>query len=177
MKKYNKMKKTNILKIAVLTLVGFMIMSCGSKNTYQNVDELIAEVSPNVTEITVADLHQLFDDGEIVVLIDVREPNEFNPGYIPGAVNIPRGLIEFNVLKDEFWENQFLYPPLKTDLIVVYCKKGYRGLLTADVLQKFGFENVRWLKGGFKAWELAYPQEQLKNLEQVHDTGEEVGGC
>jgi len=171
------MKTKNIFKIVAFALVGLMVAACGSNETYQNVDELIAQVSPNVTEITVADLHQLFDDGEMVVLIDVRELNEFNPGYIPGAVNIPRGLIEFNVLKDEFWENKFLYPPLKTDLIVVYCKKGYRGLLTAEVLQKFGFENVKWLKGGFKAWELAYPDEQLKNLEQVHDTGGEVGGC
>ena len=171
------MKTKNIFKIVAFVLVGFMVTACGSNETYQNVDELIAQVSPNVTKITVEELHLLFDEGEIIVLIDVREPNEFNPGYIPGAVNIPRGLLEFNVLKDEFWENQFLYPPLKTDLVVVYCKKGHRGLLAADVLQKFGFENVRWLKEGFKAWELAYPDEQLKNLEQVHDTGGEVGGC
>ena len=171
------MKTKNIFKVAAFALIGLMITACGSNETYKNVDELIAKVSSNVTEITVQDLHQLLDDGEIVVLIDVREPNEFNHGYIPGAVNIPRGLIEFNVLKDSFWENQFLYPPLKTDLVVVYCKKGHRGLLSADVLQKFGFENVRWLKGGFKTWELAYPNEQLKNLEQVHDSGEEVGGC
>ncbi len=171
------MKTKNILKITVFVLIGLMITACSTKESYQNVDELLAQVAPNVTEMSVQELHQLFDDGEIIVLIDVREPNEFNPGYIPGAVNIPRGLIEFNVLKDEFWENQFLYPPLKTDLVVVYCKKGHRGLLAADVLQKFGFENVKWLKGGFKAWELAYPDEQLKNLEQVHDTGGEVGGC
>ncbi|MCD6092338.1 MAG: rhodanese-like domain-containing protein [Bacteroidales bacterium] len=171
------MKTINIFKIAAFALIGLLVMACGSNNTYKNVDELLAQVSPNVTEITVTELHQLFDDGEIIVLIDVREANEFNPGYIPGAVNIPRGLIEFNVLKDDFWENQFLYPPLKTDLVVVYCKKGHRGLLTADVLQKFGFENVKYLKGGFKAWELAYPNEQLKNLEQVHDGGAEVGGC
>ena len=171
------MKTKNILKITVFVLIGLMITACSTKESYQNVDELLAQVAPNVTEISVQELHQLFDDGEIIVLIDVREPNEFNPGYIPGAVNIPRGLIEFNVLKDEFWENQFLYPPLKTDLVVVYCKKGHRGLLAADVLQKFGFKNVKWLKGGFKAWELAYPDEQLKNLEQVHDTGGVVGGC
>jgi rhodanese-related sulfurtransferase len=170
--------KTNIrFKILALGLFALMLTACNSDKTYQNVDELIAEVSPHVNSIKVTELHQLFDDGETVVLIDVREPNEFNPGYIPGAVNIPRGLIEFNVLKDSFWENQFLYPPLKSDLIVVYCKKGFRGLLTAEVLQKFGFENVRWLKGGFKAWELTYPDEQLKNLDEVHDSGEEVGGC
>lgn len=172
------MKTKKIFGLALLALFGLMLNSCSSsKKHYENVDELIAEVSPNVTPITVEQLHQKLDDGETVVLIDVREPNEFNPGYIPGAVNIPRGLLEFNILKDDFWENQFLYPPLKTDEIVVYCKKGHRGLLAADVLQKFGFENVKYLDGGFKAWELAYPNEQLKNLEQVHDTGGEVGGC
>lgn len=172
------MKTKNNLKYLAVMLLGLMIASCNSSNKpYQNVDELIAAVSPNVNEMTVEELHQKLNDGEPVVLIDVRELNEFNPGYIPGAVNIPRGLIEFNVMNDDFWENKFLYPPLKTDEIVVYCKKGSRGLLAADVLQKFGFENVKYLKGGFKAWELAYPDEQLKNLEQVHESGAEVGGC
>lgn len=172
------MKTKNIFKFAAFALFGLMITACGSSNkTFENVDELIASVSPNVTEITVEDLHQKIEEGEMIILIDVRGLNEFNPGYIPGAVNIPRGLLEFNVLNDEFWENQFLYPPLKTDEIVVYCKKGSRGLLAADVLQKFGFENVKYLKGGFKKWELTYPDEQLKNLDQVHDGGAEVGGC
>jgi len=67
------MKTINIIKVAAFALVGLMVTACGSNNTYQNVDELIAEVSPNVTEITVQELHQLFDEGEIVVLIDVRE--------------------------------------------------------------------------------------------------------
>jgi len=171
------MKLYHTFKFATYVLIGLMMTACSSKESYQNVDELIAAVSPNVTEITAEELHQKLDAGDMIVLIDVRELNEFNPGYIPGAVNIPRGLIEFNVLNDEFWENQFLYPPLKTDEIVVYCKKGHRGLLAADILQKFGFENVKYLKDGFKAWELAYPDEQLKNLEEVHGGGAEVGGC
>ena len=40
-----------------------------------------------------------------------------------------------------------------------------------------GFEHVKVLDGGFKKWELTYPQEQDKNLDQVHDGGAEVGGC
>ncbi len=172
------MKTKNIIHYALYAFLGLLLSACGSSNKhYENVDQLVASVAPNVTEITVEDLHQKLDNGDIIVLIDVRELNEFNPGYIPGAVNIPRGLLEFNILNDPFWENQFLYPPLKTDEIVLYCKKGSRGLLAADILQKFGFENVKYLKGGFKAWELKYPNEQLKNLEQVHDTGAEVGGC
>ncbi len=172
------MKINNKIKFAAVAILGLLLAACGSSDkTFQNVDELIASVEPNVTAIAVQELHQKMDSGASIVIIDVRELNEFNPGYIPGAVNIPRGLIEFNVLNDEFWEAQFLYPPLKTDEIIVYCKKGTRGLLTADVLQHLGFENVKYVKDGFKAWELAYPDEQLKNLEQAHGATKEVGGC
>ncbi len=172
------MKINHTIKSAAFALIGLMITACGSSSKpYENVDGLIASVAPKVTEITVEDLHQKMEAGEMIILIDVREPDEFNPGYIPGAVNIPRGMIEFNILNEPFWENQFLYPPLRTDEIIVYCKKGSRGLLVADVLQRFGFENVKYIKGGFKAWELTYPDEQLKNLEQAHSAGAEVGGC
>lgn len=172
------MKINNKLNFAAVALLSLLLAACGSSDkTFQNVDELIASVEPNVTAITVQELHQKMDSGATLIIIDVRELNEFNPGYIPGAVNIPRGLIEFNVLNDEFWEAQFLYPPLKTDEIIVYCKKGSRGLLVADVLQRLGFENVKYIKDGFKAWELAYPNEQLKNIEQAHGAAKEVGGC
>lgn len=173
------MKKTNKIKWIIMIVLSIAISSCKpfQKQKFQNVDELIAFVSPRVSEISAEDLHQRLENGEILIIIDIRESDEFNPGYIPGAVNIPRGLLEFNILKDEFWENQFLYPPLKTDKIILYCKKGHRSILAAATLQQLGFENVKYLKDGFKAWELTYPQEQLKNLDEVHHETTSGGGC
>lgn len=155
----------------------FTMISCSDNNkVYQNVDEMIVELTPSVDLLTVEELHTWLDTG-MILLVDVREANEFNPGFIPGSVNIPRGLIEFNIAKDQFWEDQFLYPPLKEEAIVLICKKGRRSIMTVDAVKKLGFKNVKVLDGGFKKWELTYPLEQDKNLDQVHEGGAEVGGC
>lgn len=171
------MKKI-LLYMLPITFVSMMMFSC-SDNTkiYQNADEMVADAMPNIELIKVETLHAMLDTGAMVLLIDVREANEFNPGYIPGSVNIPRGIIEFNLAKDAYWEAQFLYPPLKTDEIILICKKGNRSILTVEAVKSLGFDKVKVLDGGFKKWELTYPLEQEKNLDQVHDGGGEVGGC
>jgi len=72
----------------------------------------------------------------MILLIDVREPNEFNAGYIPGSVNIPRGVLEFNIDNEAFWDAAFLYLPEKEEEIIVYCKKGKRGMLAGENFKK-----------------------------------------
>ena len=170
------MKKSYLFQLLGLLSIFLMISCSDNTKVYQNVDEMIAELSPKVDMLTVEELHTWLDTG-MVLLVDVREANEFNPGFIPGSVNIPRGLIEFKIAKDEFWENQFLYPPLKEENIVLICKKGHRSIMTVDAIKKLGFKNVKVLDGGFKQWEMTYPLEQEKNLDQVHEGGGEVGGC
>ena len=171
------MMKYNLLIKLPLILSLFLMVSCGNtEKNYNNIDEWVADVVPTVEYITVEDLHAAVDTSDILV-IDVREGYEFNPGYIPVAVNIPRGVIDFKMGNEMFWENQMLYPPEKDTPIVLVCKKGKRSLLTIHTLKRLGYTNVKYLKGGFKQWELTYPLEQEKNLDQVHDSGEEVGGC
>ena len=174
--KYNMMKYNLLVKLPLLLSL-FLMFSCGTKEkTYNGIDEWVADVQPTVEEITVEDLHAAIDTADILV-IDVREAYEYNPGYIPVAVNIPRGVIDFKMGNEAFWENQMMYPPEKNTPIILVCKKGKRSLLTIPILKKLGYTDVKYLKGGFKQWELTYPLEQEKNLEQVHDSGEEVGGC
>ncbi len=171
------MMKYNFLFKLTLFVGLFLMYSCGNTvKTYNSIDEWVAEVEPTVESISVEDLHALIDTAD-VLLIDVREGYEFNPGYIPVAVNIPRGVIDFKMGNEMFWENQMLYPPEKDTPIILVCKKGKRSLMTIGLLKQLGYTNVKYLKGGFKAWEIAYPLEQEKNLDQVHDSGEEVGGC
>ena len=161
------MKRISILFLmAALPLI--LCNSCSKTDTYSNVDEMIAEASKYVSEITVEELKSYFDDGELFTLVDVREPGEHNFGFIPGSVNIPSGLLPFNIGKDEFWESEFLYRPEKDELIVVYCKKGKRGVLAAKTLQQLGYTNIKNLQGGWKKWELTYPLEYEKKLEDLH---------
>ncbi len=82
------------------------------------------------------------------VLLDVREADEFHAGHIPGALNIPRGLLEFKLSGA---------PELSArDLsIVLYCKTSGRAALAACSLQAMGYLQVQSLAGGFDAWSAA----------------------
>ncbi len=152
--------------------------SCSKKEQFQNADELVASVAVNLEKITIDQLKAKMDSFEMYNLIDVRETKEHNHGYIPGAVNIPRGTLEFNIGKEEFWENAGFYFPAKDEEFILFCKKGSRSILAVDALLKLGYSNVKYIDGGFKKWELNYPLLQEKNLElESHGEVEEVGGC
>ena len=87
------------------------------------------------------------------VLIDVREPAEFETGHIPGSINIPRGVLEFQVDAHPAVANA-TDPALahRERPLVRYCRTGGRAALAADNLQKLGFADVRSIAGGIEAW-------------------------
>ncbi|MFK5857561.1 MAG: rhodanese-like domain-containing protein [Bacteroidota bacterium] len=168
------------LRLILGVVVVFLILATGCKRTdfNQNLDQMVATAKQSVVAITVEQVKEKLDNGDMILLIDVREPNEFNAGYIPGAINIPRGVIEFKMNNEVFWDGAFLYLPLKDDEIIVYCKKGKRGTLAAETLKKLGYENVSFIEGGWKNWEMNYPLLYEKNLDAMgHDDGGESGGC
>ncbi len=106
---------------------------------------LIDEANENVEQIEPEDLYVLAKD---IILLDVREPEEFASGYINAhtVLTIPRGKLEF--LAIEKVAKQF-----GQDVqIVTYCLKGARGSLAALQLQKMGFSNVKNLDGGILKW-------------------------
>lgn len=78
-----------------------------------------------------------------VVLVDVREPEEYAAGYIEGSKLIPLG--EISVRAEQELDKQ-------AD-IVLYCAHGIRSLYALAALQKLGFEKLRSLDGGIVAWE------------------------
>ena len=118
------MKRYNLLRNLLIIIVISIISSCNDKKVYESVDGIVADAAVSVTSINVENLKDKIDNGEMILLIDVREPNEFNAGYIPGAVNIPRGVLEFKISNEAFWESAMLYMPLTDEEIIVYCKKG-----------------------------------------------------
>ena len=111
---------------------------------------LVNSVMPGVKEISVEETALLAGQPG-VVLIDVREDNEWLAGHAEGAVHLGKGVIERDI--------ESLYPDTTTPLLC-YCGGGYRSALVADTLQKMGYTNVQSLIGGFKAWsEAGLPTE------------------
>ena len=107
--------------------------------TYQ---DLLDEARARVQEIGVKDAFALRHTTGDAVFLDVRDPQEYNLGKIPGAVTISRGNLEKNV------EGQV--PRDRT--VIVYCANGNRSAFAADTLRTMGYEHVRSLREGFSGW-------------------------
>ena len=106
---------------------------------------LIEEAEAEVEQIKPKDLYVLDDK---LILIDVREPEEYGSGYINAHNNltIPRGKLEFMAIKkiaEVYGQDAH---------IVTYCLKGPRGSLAGYQLKEMGFKNVKNLKGGILNW-------------------------
>lgn len=106
---------------------------------------LLDEAIQSVEQIEVEELYTVAKD---LILIDVREPEEFASGYINAhtVLTIPRGKLEFmaiDKIAKQFGQDA---------QIITYCLKGPRGLLAALQLKKLGFSNVKNLNGGILKW-------------------------
>ena len=112
--------------------------------------DLVADARQRVRAIAPAKFHEARDEA---VLIDVREPPEFETGHVSGAINIPRGVLEFQVDAHPAVANA-TDPALahRERPVVFYCRTGGRAALAADNLQKLGFTDVRSIAGGIEAW-------------------------
>lgn len=114
------------------------------------VSDLVADARQRIREVAPAAFQGNAGDA---VLIDVREPAEFDTGHLPGAINIPRGVLEFQVDAHPAVANA-TDPALahRERPLVLYCRTGGRAALAADSLQKLGFADVRSIAGGIEAW-------------------------
>ena len=112
--------------------------------------DLVAEARAKIREVAPGAFHAAVADA---VVIDVREPSEFETGHIPGAINIPRGVLEFQVDAHPAGAN-VSDPALshKERALVVVCRTGGRAALSALNLQRLGFADVRSIAGGVVAW-------------------------
>lgn len=104
--------------------------------------QLVGEADAVVPGLTAAELKARLDAGEPLVLVDVREPQEWQEGMIPGAHPVPRGVLEMQV--------DGRVP--RDAAVVVYCAAGGRSALAARSLQEMGFSRVENLRGGFQGW-------------------------
>jgi rhodanese-related sulfurtransferase len=110
--------------------------------TPKSFSQIVAEALEKIPQVGPAELQSRLEAGEQVVVIDVREPDEFAKGKIPGAYTIPRGVLEMQV------DGRL---PLDTT-VVLYCGAGARSALACRSLADMGYDKVENLDGGWGAW-------------------------
>jgi selenocysteine lyase/cysteine desulfurase/glyoxylase-like metal-dependent hydrolase (beta-lactamase superfamily II)/rhodanese-related sulfurtransferase len=103
--------------------------------------DFVRDALTRVPQITCEEVEKLGPRG--VVLLDIREPDETAGGTIPGAILLPRGLLEKHVAD---------HVPDRSSRIAVICATGNRSALAADVLLKMGYRNAANLAGGIERW-------------------------
>ena len=115
--------------------------------------ELLTEAKARITEVSVGDSQALLEKNPAALMLDVREEAELAAGRIPGALHVPRGLLEPKAAADSPLRDEAFADPAR--LVLVYCASGVRSAFAADVLQVLGFTNARSVVGGFNAWVVA----------------------
>ncbi|MDD5331040.1 MAG: rhodanese-like domain-containing protein [Sulfuricella sp.] len=104
--------------------------------------DLVTEAKTQIREINCDEAQALLGKR---VIIDVREYDEFAAGHLPGAINVPRGVLEFKI-------GMLPEAANKQASLLLYCRTSGRAALSAVQLQKIGYADVVSLSSGFDQW-------------------------
>ena len=105
--------------------------------------KIVDDAKARVKQTDVPTVLARLNKGEKLLLVDVREDNEWASGRISGAIHLGKGVIERDIeatIEDRGSE------------IILYCGGGFRSALSADNLQKMGYRNVISMDGGWRGW-------------------------
>ena len=116
------------------------------------VKEWLAKAKAAITKVSAADVKAAIDKKEKAVFLDVRDPNEFGAGHLPGAINVSRGTLEFNIWDKISDRNAKIY---------VYCKTTGRSAFATKTLNDLGYKNAVLMDAQFEDWiKAGYPVER-----------------
>lgn len=135
-------------------------------------DQLVAEAASYITELMPWDLAEKLEQSSPLI-IDVREPDEFNAMHIANSHNIPRGILEAasEAGYDETYDE---LSNARDKEVIVICRSGKRSHLAAYTLHQLGFQQVASLKTGLRGWnDYDQPMTNQNNQEVDGDDAEE----
>ena len=102
---------------------------------------IVEAARQEIAECEAADLQVMMEDGQPLVVLDVRERHEFEAGHLEGAIHLGKGVIERDIEKHDLSDDA---------RIVLYCGGGYRSAIAAKSLKDMGWTNVMSLWGGWR---------------------------
>lgn len=120
-------------------------------NVMQKFIALVQRYLKDVREIMPWDLEERLQENPDLLILDVREPYEFDVMHIEGSLNVPRGILE-SACEWDFEETEPRLVRCRKQEVVVVCRSGYRSVLAAFSLQMLGYQNVVSLKTGLRGW-------------------------
>ena len=123
--------------------------------------DFVKDLLPEIKELFPWDLRELMDK-EALLLVDIREPYEFDSMKIENSINVPRGILEAACE----WDYAETVPELvnaRDQKIIVICRSGNRSVMAAHTMQLMGFKDVTSLKTGLRGWNDS--EEPLVNIE------------
>ncbi len=135
-------------------------MGDASREIMRRARQQIPEWTPSQVQDVLAQKKADSSDQEVVV-VDVREKHEWNEGYIPGAIHVPRGFLELQIEEAV---------PDKSKTVVLYCAGGVRSLIAGTTLKQMGYQNAISMSGGFGQWKAngyAFVQPRLMSEAQA----------
>ncbi len=112
---------------------------------------LVRDCLTHVREIMPWDLEQRLRRNPDLLVLDVREPAEFDAMHIAGSINVPRGILE-SACEWDYEETEPELVRARDREIVVVCRSGNRSILAAHAMQVLGFKNVVSLQTGLRGW-------------------------
>ncbi len=116
------------------------------------VTDMVAKAKGSVQKISAADVKAMIDKKDKVIYLDVRDAGEFSAGHLPGAMNISRGTLEFNVFNKIQDQNA---------KIIVYCKTAGRSALATKTLNDLRDNNAVPMDAQYEDWiKAGYPVER-----------------
>ena len=134
---------------------------------------LVVDALASVDEVLPWDLEEEIEQNPELIVLDIRESDEFEMMHIKGSLHVPRGVLEGACV----WNYDDTIPALaqnRDQNIVVVCRSGNRSALAALTMQQMGFEQVRSLKLGIKGWndndlEMLNNQGEIVDIDQIDE--------
>jgi len=113
--------------------------------------DLIEECKQHINEVFPWDVEDMQENNPELILVDVREPHEYDTMHVENSLLAPRGVLE-TCCEYDFDETIPALAAGRDKEILVICRSGNRSLLAAHTMQLMGFQNVHSLKTGLRGW-------------------------
>ncbi len=117
----------------------------------QKLVDLLADRLKSVKEIMPWDMEEMMAKNPNLLVLDVRERDEYDTMHVPGSLNVPRGIVE-SACEWGYEETEPELVQARSREVIIVCRSGYRSILAAFNLQLLGFENVYSLATGLRGY-------------------------